>query len=89
MRQCLDGQIKTAELELRVALDSAKVRSQTPDSVNSAQIAWTSYRRAQCNAEGAEFEGGSLQPVAVLYCWRRMTRARVAELRAMFRDVPP
>lgn len=87
VRQCLDQEIRNMDRALAGALDSARLRSSAPDSVSASERAWVAYRQAQCHAEAREFEGGSLESVTALVCWRRVTRARIAEVEAMDRDV--
>lgn len=48
-----------------------------------SQRAWLKYRDAQCIIAGAEFEGGSLQPMAVAQCRARLTDLRTKELQTL------
>jgi uncharacterized protein YecT (DUF1311 family) len=45
-----------------------------------AQRAWLRYRDAQCKFQGADFEGGSAQPMIVSGCLRALTLLRIKEL---------
>ncbi|MEM1366144.1 MAG: lysozyme inhibitor LprI family protein [Pseudomonadota bacterium] len=50
------------------------------DHLLNAQRAWLRYRDAQCDAEGLNVEGGSLEPFIVATCRARMTQDRTTEL---------
>ena len=82
--RCLDAEVDKLDATLTIALDSARRRGPHAALVDSAQAAWVAYRRAQCGAEGAEFEGGTEAPVATLYCWRALTAERLRQVREMY-----
>jgi uncharacterized protein YecT (DUF1311 family) len=48
-----------------------------------AQRAWLTYRSAACASAADEFAGGSLAPVAAAECQLRITRERMADLKAL------
>lgn len=48
-----------------------------------SQRAWLKFRDAQCAIEGAEFEGGSMQPMTVAGCKARLTNERTGQLRKL------
>jgi len=50
------------------------------DSLLKAQRAWIDYRDGHCDAEGASFTGGSMQPLIINSCKASMTRKRTEEL---------
>lgn len=56
------------------------------DQLLAAQRAWIKYRDGQCNAEGAQYYGGSIRPLIANTCATRMTEARTKELRAMLEE---
>jgi uncharacterized protein YecT (DUF1311 family) len=47
----------------------------------TAQRAWLAYRDAQCTAEAAMFQGGSMQPMVFHLCLTNLTRARTETIR--------
>lgn len=49
----------------------------------ASQRAWIAFRDKQCVIEGAEFAGGSMQPMTRKQCLTRLTRERTAQLKAM------
>ena len=51
------------------------------DRLRAAERAWVAYRDAQCAFEGSQYEGGSMQPMAVDGCAEALTGRRTAELR--------
>ena len=50
------------------------------ESLLKAQRAWIDYRDGHCDAEGAQFTGGSIQPLIINSCKAAMTRKRTEEL---------
>lgn len=51
--------------------------------LRTAQRAWIRFRDAQCEFEGLEFDGGSMQPMVELLCMADLTEQRANELAAM------
>ena len=45
-----------------------------------AQRAWIQFRDAQCEFEGLEGRGGSIEPMIVAQCLARLTRERIQQL---------
>jgi uncharacterized protein YecT (DUF1311 family) len=52
--------------------------------LKSAQTAWMKYRDIHCQAAGQQFEGGSIQPIAVDQCLTLITQHRIEEIRAAY-----
>ena len=48
-----------------------------------AQRAWVDYRDGQCEAEGFQARGGSMEPMLVSGCKATLTEARTKELKAL------
>jgi uncharacterized protein YecT (DUF1311 family) len=48
-----------------------------------AQRAWVDYRDGQCEAEGFQARGGSMEPMLVSGCKAALTEARTKELKAL------
>ncbi|MFC1531133.1 lysozyme inhibitor LprI family protein [Gemmatimonadota bacterium] len=86
MRVCSDQLNQQAESQLAEALRRAReragVRSQA--ALIEAQARWEQYRDAQCEAEGAQYEGGSIQPVVILGCRLVLTEQRAEYLDGLF-----
>ena len=53
------------------------------ENLLKAQRAWIDYRDGHCEAEGAQFAGGSIRPLIVNSCKASMTRERTEELRTL------
>lgn len=51
--------------------------------LRTSQRAWIRFRDAQCEFEGLEFDGGSMQPMVELLCKAHLTEQRTNELAAM------
>lgn len=56
------------------------------DPLLRAQKAWITFRDAQCEAETAQFEGGSIRPLLVSGCLERLTTLRTQDLLLMMPD---
>lgn len=54
------------------------------DALKRAQRAWIGYRDGQCELEGFEARGGSMEPMLVSGCQAELTRKRTAELKAVY-----
>ena len=56
------------------------------DSLLKAQRAWIDYRDGHCETEGAQFTGGSIQPLIINSCMASMTRKRTEELLLLMQE---
>ncbi len=84
MRRCFSTANVRADSAMADTFRAARDRSGVAAALDSAQARWERFRDAQCEAEGARYEGGTLQPVAVLTCRLGLTRARVRYLENLF-----
>jgi uncharacterized protein YecT (DUF1311 family) len=50
------------------------------ETLRTAQRAWIGYRDANCDYEGFEARGGSMEPMLASLCLARLTRIRTKEL---------
>ena len=48
-----------------------------------SQRAWLKFRDAQCAIEGAQFDGGTMQPMEIAGCKARLTNQRTAQLKSL------
>ncbi|MEN9604356.1 MAG: hypothetical protein RJB39_41 [Candidatus Parcubacteria bacterium] len=48
--------------------------------IKKSQEKWLAYRDSECEAEGHQYEGGSLQPFTISSCKSAITQARISEL---------
>ena len=88
MNQCAAIAYREADAELNAIYKPA--RSRLPESgasaLRDAQHAWITYRDKACEAEGSQYEGGSIQPLVVNNCLTRLTRERVAGLKILMEN---
>jgi uncharacterized protein YecT (DUF1311 family) len=70
----------------------AELKEYGPDLVGAeaallkAQRAWIDYRDGQCESEGFEARGGSLEPLLVSTCLTRLTNQRIQELTLLMQE---
>jgi uncharacterized protein YecT (DUF1311 family) len=79
-RICGAQRLQAAEAEMQRYLEAARRVARPPSALDSSQAAWIGYRDHACRAAAAQYEGGSLQPVAAIDCRLRLARERTLEL---------
>lgn len=84
MNACAYQRWQKADRELN-ALYGKLMKQSDADKLQAAQRAWLQYRDLECAYEGADAEGGSLQPQEIADCKNRLTRQRVADFRLLVR----
>ncbi|WP_339113139.1 lysozyme inhibitor LprI family protein [Thioclava sp. GXIMD2076] len=89
MTACAGQDYATADAELNAAYAEARTRAHERGAVQAgallqAQRAWIAYRDAACIAEGLEYDGGSMQPMAVAMCKTELTKRRSEDLRRLY-----
>lgn len=57
-------------------------------ALKAAQRAWVTFRDQACAAEGWSAHGGSMEPMLILDCRARLTRARSADLISLSQGEP-
>lgn len=86
MNQCSTAAYHAADKDLN-ALYASLQEKLGPDlfaKLQIAQRAWVNYRDANCEAESALYEGGSIKPMIRSGCLERATRARMEELHTIY-----
>jgi uncharacterized protein YecT (DUF1311 family) len=87
MKQCAALDYRTADAALNAACQQALRRLEGTaggvGALREGQRAWISFRDKSCEAEGAVYEGGSIQPMIVAECLARLTRRRSGNLRSL------
>ncbi len=58
-------------------------RANGEESLLKAQRAWIDFRDGHCAAEGAQFTGGTIQPLIIHSCRADLTRKRIRQLQAL------
>jgi uncharacterized protein YecT (DUF1311 family) len=86
INECMAAAYKAADAELNSLYVSlqGKPGAVTSEKLRAAQRAWIKYRDANCDAEAELYEGGSIRPAMYSGCLERVTRARIAELHAIY-----
>ena len=86
MNECADAAYRAADKELNAYYASLKekLEANLVAKLQAAQRAWIGYRDANCEAEAALYEGGSIQPTIRSNCMERLTRARLEELHTIY-----
>ncbi len=54
------------------------------DNLRTVQLAWSRYRKAQCDADAAEYAGGIVEPQVRAGCMKEMAEQRSADLEKHF-----
>jgi uncharacterized protein YecT (DUF1311 family) len=101
MNYCADKDFQKADKELntvykKAVASQAAIDKEAADSsdqrtfgavkaLKKAQRGWIDYRDGQCEGEGFEVAGGSLQPMFVSGCKARLTQSRTKELRELIK----
>ena len=80
MRQCTSRKLERAKSELQRYLGEARRLALNGKLLDSAQVAWERFRDVECRASGAQYEGGTMQPLVVLSCLESLTRERIRHL---------
>jgi len=93
MNICAEKDFEAAGAELNAAWKDARKAAKATDAglpgdlkgadkaLLAAQRAWIGYRDAECELEGFEARGGSMEPLLVSGCKAQLTRTRTKELR--------
>jgi len=86
MNECLAAAYQKADEELNVFYSSLrkKIGEVSFKKLQEAQRAWLKYRDANCEADSALYEGGSIQSAMRSGCLERVTRGRIAELHIIY-----
>lgn len=92
---CADQDFKAADKELNAQYKKTRAAMLSTDedldddlkgageSLLKAQRAWVDYRDGQCEAEGFQARGGSMEPMLVSGCLATLTRQRTKELKEL------
>ena len=90
MNVCAARAYERADRAMNVAWKTLRAseagRRGEADPLLRAQQAWLTFRDAQCEAETAQFEGGSIRPFLVAGCRERLTTLRTQDLLLMMPD---
>lgn len=82
MNRCADQEYRKQDQRLN---EVYKKLDRSPELVR-AQRAWIAFRDAECEWAIAEYEGGSIVPMAHSYCLAGMTEERIKTLERALSD---
>jgi uncharacterized protein YecT (DUF1311 family) len=80
INRCAQARYETADKELNAAWRALPDVKKT--SLRGEERAWIARRDADCKAEAAENEGGSIYPTVYFGCMEQKTRERMKALRS-------
>ena len=75
-----------ARIRGRIAEDVSlkEYRERTIEKLKAAQLAWSRYRDAECEAEEQQYEGGTIAPSIKYGCLKELSDRRAEELRRSY-----
>ncbi len=62
------------------ANDEGTGKTEYAEALLASQRAWLAFRDAECNWQGFEAHGGSLEPMILYACKARLTKERITQL---------
>ena len=85
MNLCAAQKYKAADAELNKIWKELKPEAGWPKDADVlvAQRIWIKYRDAHCDCLGNMFEGGSIAPMIMSNCLRKLTEERTAHLKSI------
>jgi uncharacterized protein YecT (DUF1311 family) len=95
MNSCADKDYQAADAELNAQYKKTRAAMVEIDkgleanlkgaekALLAGQRAWIDYRDGECEAEGFEARGGSMEPMLVSGCKANLTRSRTKELKQL------
>lgn len=99
MNSCAAQQYEDADKALNLAWPKVRATMREIDTFNDnefeasaednllkAQRAWIDYRDGHCITVGAQYAGGSIQPLIINSCLTDLTEKRTAELLALLEE---
>lgn len=88
MNFCAVKRYKEADAELNKVYKAlmADVSGDWEEQIRSAQRDWLKYRDSHCDCVADQYEGGSIRPMVLHNCLRRLTEQRTEELSRFMED---
>jgi uncharacterized protein YecT (DUF1311 family) len=82
MNMCAGEAADLAETQMQAVYTKAIAATSANDLVllKRTQSAWKHYRALECEAQGASAEGGSIQPLIISTCMKKLTDSRKKEI---------
>jgi uncharacterized protein YecT (DUF1311 family) len=91
MNMCWGKEYKAADTRLNEAFRQfmTKLNDEEKAQLKKAQLAWITYRDANCDFVADQYKGGTMRPMIAAMCLADVTNARVNELQSQIKDREP
>ena len=91
MSMCWGKEYKAADTRLNEAFRQfmTKLNDEEKAQLKKAQLAWITYRDANCEFVADQYKGGTMRPMIAAMCLADVTNARVNELQSQMKDREP
>jgi uncharacterized protein YecT (DUF1311 family) len=91
MNMCWGKEYKAADARLNEAYRRfmAKLNDEEKAQLKKAQLAWITYRDANCDFVADEYKGGTMRPMIAAICLAETTNNRTTELKAQMKEREP
>jgi len=88
MNMCWGKQYKAADAKLNEAYRQfmTKLNDEEKAQLKKAQLAWITYRDANCEFVADQYKGGTMRPMIAAICLAEVTNSRVTELKAQIKE---
>jgi uncharacterized protein YecT (DUF1311 family) len=86
MAICLQDKLAKMEKQLAQLRENVQVAIEPQKKIlyQQAQLAWESFRLANCNSARSLFEGGTMSPIVFLQCTTGMTEHRIQQIKQIY-----
>jgi len=91
MTMCWGKEHKAADARLNEAYRRfmAKLNDEEKAQLKKAQLAWITYRDANCDFVADQYKGGTMRPMIAAICLAETTNNRTTELEAQVKEREP
>ena len=91
MNMCWGKEYKAADARLNEAFRRfmAKLNDEEKAQLKKAQLAWITYRDANCDFVADQYKGGTMRPMIAAICLAETTNNRTTELEAQVKEREP
>jgi uncharacterized protein YecT (DUF1311 family) len=91
MNMCWGKEYKAADARLNEAYRQfmTKLNDEEKAQLKKAQLAWITYRDANCDFVADQYKGGTMRPMIAAICLADVTNNRTTELKAQMKEREP
>ena len=91
MNMCWGKEYKAADARLNDAYRQfmTKLNDEEKAQLKRAQLAWITYRDANCDFVADQYKGGTMRPMIAAICLADVTNNRTTELKAQMKEREP